>query len=714
MTFLNPYALWAAAVFLPALLVLYFLKLRRIERTVSSTFLWRRSLQDLQVNSLFQRLRRNLLLFLQLIFLALVVTALGAPACEGTEAGGRSVILLIDVSASMAATDTQPDHPNRLEAMKAEAAKVIRGIWTREDTNPRTGKRERPADELMIMTFSDRPEIVAPFTRDQNQLLEALKGLSVRQTGTDLPTALRVLASQAESRKNVPEVFIFTDGRVGDSAELSLAVDPDRLVVVLPKVGEKSDDNLGIAQFAVQRATTVGGRPVAIAQIVNSSKADVTTELAVSVNGRKLPLNIKPVTIRKRGSAGAASKSTPKKDAKKDEAGKGDAILDSAESADLPGSEVVKINLPDTGDDGKPLSGVVRLDILQPDSLDLDNHAWDVIPPARRPKCLLATAGPLDAERSPVVAALLALDFADFKVIAADDFRPALLENDSGGRPPYDMAVFDGFTPSGKLPPGRYLMLGALPPVRGIKPIGEVGDPLVKWNWVETGHRVLDHVKLDDVQVFRAIDWDLPDGGTLLAEGLAGTRAVPLLSEIVADGSTFLTVGFSVNPRVGGVVNTDWWIQPGFVVFMQNAVFHLGFAGSDENRRLTPGRPIDLPVNPEVPGGKVIDPDGKAYDVASQDGRLRFGDTARLGVWRVAPTPGKNSGGEKLFAVNLADMSESDIAPVPDGKVRINHEDAKTADRVEEKLLDAWRWFLYAALAFLALEWYVYNRKVWI
>ena len=54
----------------PALVALYFLKLRRQPLEVPSTFLWKRSIEDLSVNSLWQRLRRNLLLLLQLLVVA--------------------------------------------------------------------------------------------------------------------------------------------------------------------------------------------------------------------------------------------------------------------------------------------------------------------------------------------------------------------------------------------------------------------------------------------------------------------------------------------------------------------------------------------------------------------------------------------------------------------------------------------------------------------
>ena len=72
---LGPLA-WLAILAVPwAIFALYFLKLKRTPLEVPSTYLWHRVIEDLHVNSLWQRFRRSLLLFLQLL---LVVLAIGA------------------------------------------------------------------------------------------------------------------------------------------------------------------------------------------------------------------------------------------------------------------------------------------------------------------------------------------------------------------------------------------------------------------------------------------------------------------------------------------------------------------------------------------------------------------------------------------------------------------------------------------------------------
>src|SRR5579875_65833 len=88
---------WAVLAGVPVgIIALYFLKLRRRPVQVPSTLLWRRSLEDLHVNSLFQRLRRNLLLFLQLLAVLLAMLALTGPRIKGTSGQGQRYVIAID------------------------------------------------------------------------------------------------------------------------------------------------------------------------------------------------------------------------------------------------------------------------------------------------------------------------------------------------------------------------------------------------------------------------------------------------------------------------------------------------------------------------------------------------------------------------------------------------------------------------------------------
>jgi hypothetical protein len=99
------------------------MKLKRKLLQVPSTFLWRKSIEDLHVNSLFQWLRNNILLILQLLVLLGLIYGILAPRLHGAGGRGKHYILMIDNSASMSATDVAP---NRLERAKLAAGTAIR------------------------------------------------------------------------------------------------------------------------------------------------------------------------------------------------------------------------------------------------------------------------------------------------------------------------------------------------------------------------------------------------------------------------------------------------------------------------------------------------------------------------------------------------------------------------------------------------------------
>src|SRR6516165_5965437 len=111
LTYHLPIPGWAALVLLLvplAIIALYFLKLKRKPLSVPSTFLWRKSIEDLHVNSLLQWLRQNVLLLLQLLTLLALIYAVMAFQFHGKSSEGQHYIVMLDNSASMSATDVTP------------------------------------------------------------------------------------------------------------------------------------------------------------------------------------------------------------------------------------------------------------------------------------------------------------------------------------------------------------------------------------------------------------------------------------------------------------------------------------------------------------------------------------------------------------------------------------------------------------------------------
>ena len=215
------------------IIALYFLKLRRRPVQVPSTLLWRRSLEDLHVNSLFQRLRKNLLLFLQLLAVLLAMLALAGPRIQGTTGQGQRYVLAIDNSASMSATDVAP---NRLARAKEEAKKIVSSM---------------EGDDLaMVIAFSDRARIVSNYTGNSRLLLQRIDAIAPTEATTSLREALQVAAGLANPSRQygdpgegvvatsvvTPKLLIYTDGGFADVEGFSLGNLEPEVVVIGPPV----------------------------------------------------------------------------------------------------------------------------------------------------------------------------------------------------------------------------------------------------------------------------------------------------------------------------------------------------------------------------------------------------------------------------------------------------------------------------------------------
>src|SRR5207302_7034228 len=129
MSLANPSALLWALLAVPVV-IFYVLKIRLKRVPVSTVIFWRQLFDEKRPRSLWQRLRHLISLLVQLALLGLMVAALAEPLFSWDILTARRIVLVLDNSASMNATDVEP---NRLARAKDEARQVIQGLRFRDE-----------------------------------------------------------------------------------------------------------------------------------------------------------------------------------------------------------------------------------------------------------------------------------------------------------------------------------------------------------------------------------------------------------------------------------------------------------------------------------------------------------------------------------------------------------------------------------------------------
>ena len=259
MSFLTPAALAGLAAAVPILL-LYMLRLRRREAMISSTFLWRQVIQDTEANTPWQRLRRNLLLFLQLLILLLLALALARPFITVPTVSAGKIALLVDASASMTADDM--DGQTRFEAALGKALGIVNNM--------------NPQDRISLIEVGEVAEPLTSYTDDKAELRLALNSMSAGQGRADWDTALTLAAAGAPGAENFSIVMI-SDGGIG--AATSLPANIPRPVYV--PVGESSDN---VAITALATRARAGQPPQLFAQVTNYGDSAVDISLVIRLD----------------------------------------------------------------------------------------------------------------------------------------------------------------------------------------------------------------------------------------------------------------------------------------------------------------------------------------------------------------------------------------------------------------------------------------------
>src|SRR5438034_1674321 len=271
MRFLAPIALWFAAA-IPVVILFYLLKRKRQVRLVSSTLLWQKFLAETQASALFQRLRHNWLLLLQLLMLALAILALARPYFSGKLAGGSLQVIILDASASMQSTD---ETPSRFEKARAEALRLVNSL--------------RDTDRMVVLLAAAVTEVKQSETSAKTLLRRALELCQVTDSPTRLVEALKMAESLTRDKPGA-EVHLFSDGAAPGLSE----IENKGLPLVYHLVGQRAN-NLGIVSLDVRPNPEDPSRRAIFTSVANYSPDEQKTEIELRFDDQLL--ETKSITI---------------------------------------------------------------------------------------------------------------------------------------------------------------------------------------------------------------------------------------------------------------------------------------------------------------------------------------------------------------------------------------------------------------------------------
>jgi len=661
-----PWWSWVTLLAVPPLIfLLYFLKLRRTPVQVPSTYLWSKAIEDMHVNSFWQRLRKNLLLLLQLLFALMLLLTCLRPGCDGTELVGERFIFLVDNSASMSATDT-PEGITRLKSAKNQIRTAIQSMAA--------------GSSAMLISFSDSASVQQSYTSNKSELLRKLEQIEPTERTSDLNEALAAAtglanpgrSSDKESQLDVQVadaldavLYIYSDGGVRKVNEFAQgALSPE-----YHAVGSFGDPpaNVGITAFSIGEPSDSDGAVQVFARLQNSDDVDQTVSVTFYV-GDVLQDAVADVLI-------------PSNDAK-------------GISFELSGAAAA-VNEPTT----------VRLKIDNDDIFMLDNEAFAVLNPPRKSNVIIISDNTPYFRYACSTDAIKKRSNVEFHGAEYLNEKEYLQRAIAGF---YDLAIYDSLIPK-TMPQCNTMIWNELPPGdRWQRSAVHSPSPVLDY---DGSHPIMAAVKIGGLTIINSRDVEGPQGSLSLIESTSGSIAMLGPRESYLD----FVIGFSIvetDDNGETSINSDWPKKLSFPIFMQNAIENLsGLSSFSAGANVQPGDLVT--IKPSVPFEKinVRGPDGMITTLKPQENRsFLFSNTKQSGVYEVSnPTDGEI---DQRIAVNLMDANESNLVVRED--LNLGYSNLQRVASQVPKRKEFWPWILVGSLILLMAEWIIYNRRVFI
>ncbi|HTA18109.1 MAG TPA: BatA and WFA domain-containing protein [Polyangia bacterium] len=446
-----------------ALTGLYLLRPRRQRVVVAFAPLWAPGAGERRSERWARKLRRWLSLALQLAIFGLLLLAAADPRPAGADRAGRTVVVLVDRSASMSATD---EPGTRLAVARTMARALVAGLG--------------PADRALVASFAADVTVGSGFETDAGRLGRAVDRVTESEEPGDLGRALAFAASMLRGQPH-PQIVLVSDGGFSDDARAQVRW-TDRGASSTPSlagidvrfapVGRRAR-NVAILAFGARRLPGDPTSAEASATVRNfgDAPAIVTLEIATADDGARL--------------------------------------VDRAKLT-LAAGETRRHVLP-------AVAAGARLEarLVESDDLALDDRAYAAAPGLERRRVLRVGAPNLYLD-----GALLSLGEA----ITVSGARADVAETSRARWDAYDAVIFDGVAPTPAPTRGHFLYLAPRGPGSPFAVRGTVKDPVIAD--VRKGHPLLRQLELADVNIAEAARLALEPGDAAVASAFGAPLIV--------------------------------------------------------------------------------------------------------------------------------------------------------------------------------------------
>ncbi|MBM3970416.1 MAG: VWA domain-containing protein [Planctomycetes bacterium] len=596
MSLASPLALLWLAALIPVV-VFYILKVRLRRVPVSTVLFWRQIYDEYQPRSIWERMRHWMSLLAQVVLILLLVGALTDPFFAWETRQLRRIVLIVDNSASMNATDVAP---SRLAAAKEEALRVIRGM--------------RFGDELAVVTAGGTPRVACGFSSHGRTLADALDDV----VSTDNPTrvvaavelAHRLLGERQDEHRR--EIGVLTDSgfhrlREDEAPGEPVRQEPPPSVetrLIVHRFGS-SVGNVGITQFQVRRSLIDPLGYEILAEVTNASEEPIECRLEIDLNDEVVDVVPLKLTAGQRWNQ-------------------------SFEKASVDGGQLL-----------------AKLD--RADALATDNRAWAVLPKREMIPVTLVSEGNLFLQKvfesNPLI---------ELTQITPPGGKPLADGRELSSKASASAAAITIFYRQvpGVLPKGAVLVIDP----RESCDAWQVGDvlqnPVVHQQ--DKDSPLLRHVRLDNVVMpeARQLKFTNDEGVKVMAQSVAGdpllamierpAQKVLLLTVNLDEGDLPLRTAFPIL-----MMNALNWCTENRGELRESlptgSITEIDVAAMDRSRS-----PLAL-----------IAPDGRRSVLPTPSERFSLGPFDQCGVWRVVADDRDATLLE--LACNLTDRSESDV-----------------------------------------------------